>query len=89
MVFDTSNWQRLKMLIPRVGKSVERNDFFFLAIPVIALMYASFELKIPLLAIYPIEIFKYANMFLRMLIVSLFTNYKEQETTQMSINWVC
>lgn len=52
-------------------------------------MYASFELKIPLLAIYPIEIFKYANMFLRMLIVSLFTNYKEQETTQMSINWVC
>lgn len=43
------------MQIPRVGKNVERNDF--LAIPIIALMYVSFEPKIPLIGIYPIEIF--------------------------------
>ena len=43
------------MLIPRVGKKVKRNNI--LVIPIIALMYVSFEPKIPLTGIFPVEIF--------------------------------
>lgn len=58
---------------------------FFLAIPIIALMYFAFEPKITLLGIYPIEILIqiYKDMFLRVLIISLFTNYKKVGTTQI------
>lgn len=54
----------------------------------IALMYGSFEPKILIIDIYPIEILvqicKYS--FPSTLTVSLFANYKKEETTQMSIN---
>lgn len=55
---------------------------------IIALMYGSFEPKIIIIEIYPIETFVQLckHSFPSTLTASLFANYKKEETTQMSIN---
>lgn len=58
------------------GQGFETN--IFLAIPIIAYVYISFEPEIPLLGTYSIEIFVkvHKDMFPWVLIVSWFINYK-------------